>query len=755
MAGYVLKIVIENTHPPVWRRVLIPERITFEELHRVIQIIFGWSDDHLHEFRIPSEYICIDDREDMWSAYHYMEHETLVEQFLLEYNWVRYTYDFGDEWRHRIIYEKTDESYKERHVSLLKVKGDNFLEDSGGVWEAGDDDWNRTAFDRDKVENQLKELRFPVHDELEEAAMRELPKLDIEEMAEKFLVKLYESFKTRLRNSSRMMKPSQMAVKIDRWKQFLADSSQQDKKETEKDSEYSQMVLPFLREEDLEEPDYILEIVPGEKTCTELLNDLSLKETEDYCKYLQILVSDTWTKQQMADVIAQEFHHHPEYILYILEEREYKALIKLIESPYGRLEIPRENDMLIRAFGIGLADIVIEKKKGKTRAKLSFAKDSQSILKSLNTDIRKRTYRELERFSKKLENIILVYGVIDFDTLYVIFEKIYRDTMSREDLCRYVYWFARFNNLVQTGFSPDGKRYAASVQLDMGAVLEKMHNYAEDLDYVLFSAKELRKMSEAINDRNEWIDILFTTLHYMLRFSQDEAAGALEAIYTDIMEGSSLPAILRKVHAVLPREDSLMAVCELWEVTAGLMQDLELPMLKGRTRNQYAKEKHISPWETGMVDEEEEHDNSKGQHMYEFPAEIQEAMYSACEFAAGQAIDMLWLYKEKEKIQSEEYICLLAKACTITCQYDRTEKLIQVLKRSSARGKDAAKILEEMLEQGMDVMDDWEEEPWDFTDSNPWSVSQTYVRETPKIGRNDPCPCGSGKKYKRCCGKNV
>ena len=27
-------------------------------------------------------------------------------------------------------------------------------------------------------------------------------------------------------------------------------------------------------------------------------------------------------------------------------------------------------------------------------------------------------------------------------------------------------------------------------------------------------------------------------------------------------------------------------------------------------------------------------------------------------------------------------------------------------------------------------------------------------RETPKIGRNDLCPCGSGKKYKNCCGKN-
>ena len=27
-------------------------------------------------------------------------------------------------------------------------------------------------------------------------------------------------------------------------------------------------------------------------------------------------------------------------------------------------------------------------------------------------------------------------------------------------------------------------------------------------------------------------------------------------------------------------------------------------------------------------------------------------------------------------------------------------------------------------------------------------------REMPKVGRNDPCPCGSGKKYKQCCGKN-
>ena len=34
-------------------------------------------------------------------------------------------------------------------------------------------------------------------------------------------------------------------------------------------------------------------------------------------------------------------------------------------------------------------------------------------------------------------------------------------------------------------------------------------------------------------------------------------------------------------------------------------------------------------------------------------------------------------------------------------------------------------------------------------------MNKTIVNEGPKVGRNDPCPCGSGKKYKNCCGKNA
>jgi len=38
--------------------------------------------------------------------------------------------------------------------------------------------------------------------------------------------------------------------------------------------------------------------------------------------------------------------------------------------------------------------------------------------------------------------------------------------------------------------------------------------------------------------------------------------------------------------------------------------------------------------------------------------------------------------------------------------------------------------------------------------TNTPETSGTVVRKTKKIGRNDPCPCGSGKKYKKCCGRN-
>ena len=46
---------------------------------------------------------------------------------------------------------------------------------------------------------------------------------------------------------------------------------------------------------------------------------------------------------------------------------------------------------------------------------------------------------------------------------------------------------------------------------------------------------------------------------------------------------------------------------------------------------------------------------------------------------------------------------------------------------------------------------DEDEDYYDEDDREDY-VQHTYRREDPKVGPNDPCPCGSGKKYKKCCG---
>jgi preprotein translocase subunit SecA len=56
-----------------------------------------------------------------------------------------------------------------------------------------------------------------------------------------------------------------------------------------------------------------------------------------------------------------------------------------------------------------------------------------------------------------------------------------------------------------------------------------------------------------------------------------------------------------------------------------------------------------------------------------------------------------------------------------------------------------------------EVTDDFEyDDPTGEQDNAPEPEQRSIepiVNDQPKVGRNDPCPCGSGKKYKKCCGQ--
>ncbi len=54
-----------------------------------------------------------------------------------------------------------------------------------------------------------------------------------------------------------------------------------------------------------------------------------------------------------------------------------------------------------------------------------------------------------------------------------------------------------------------------------------------------------------------------------------------------------------------------------------------------------------------------------------------------------------------------------------------------------------------MLEQTQRAL---AERAYQAPDQEPITPPVPIVEHAPKVGRNDPCPCGSGKKYKKCCG---
>jgi Plasmid pRiA4b ORF-3-like protein len=49
---YQLRIVLRGISPLIWRRVLVPDDTTLAQLHEIIQILFDWRDEHLHDFHI-------------------------------------------------------------------------------------------------------------------------------------------------------------------------------------------------------------------------------------------------------------------------------------------------------------------------------------------------------------------------------------------------------------------------------------------------------------------------------------------------------------------------------------------------------------------------------------------------------------------------------------------------------------------------------------------------------------------------------
>ena len=89
----------------------------------------------------------------------------------------------------------------------------------------------------------------------------------------------------------------------------------------------------------------------------------------------------------------------------------------------------------------------------------------------------------------------------------------------------------------------------------------------------------------------------------------------------------------------------------------------------------------------------------------------------------------------------------------------RMPQLLAAAKNPSVQKK-VREIEERMKTDGVDTKDEkavqtWIEAHKEELNPKPAAKIETFRRQTPKLGRNDPCHCGSGKKFKKCHSEEI
>lgn len=134
MAILQMKISLKGVSPPVWRRILVEDTISFDKLNNIIQAAMGWGGYHLYLFDIGGLEIGIPDEE--FNADMTDSRRVHISKYLnAENRKIEYVYDFGDNWEHTIIVEKILEKYPKMKYPVC-IKGKNACppDDCGGPW---------------------------------------------------------------------------------------------------------------------------------------------------------------------------------------------------------------------------------------------------------------------------------------------------------------------------------------------------------------------------------------------------------------------------------------------------------------------------------------------------------------------------------------------------------------------------------------------------------------------------------------------
>ena len=180
---YQIKITLKHTEPPVWRRFQVRGDVSFYKLHRVLQIVMGWDDYHLHQFVLGKKAVIAQPDQEFPAEFEVInERKVILQDIVTEpKKKLIYEYDLGDGWEHELLFEKIQPADpQQRYPVCLEGAMACPPEDSGSPWgyyeklkimkdpthpehaeivEWMGGDFDPTAFDLAAINTELKRIK--------------------------------------------------------------------------------------------------------------------------------------------------------------------------------------------------------------------------------------------------------------------------------------------------------------------------------------------------------------------------------------------------------------------------------------------------------------------------------------------------------------------------------------------------------------------------------------------------------------------
>ena len=838
MAGWIIKATLENTHPPVWRRIVIPQNAHFGDLHEVLQVAFGWCDYHMHEFESPGRDLVMGPDDEEW-GFEDAEDETAYEvgDILQVYRWVRYTYDFGDDWQHKIVLEKEDPSYDKDYATILKAKGDGFEEDSGGVWAYEDmsediydeDDYvpSRVPFDLEsanaRLEKGLKKMlkqswmddddREDDEEQVDDEKWKNDNKewldddadwlddenreeeLDADEDAE-------AAFDI---NKARYMEDMETLEELLASDDFpekttIITSGETDYPAENNNSDPNQQILPFLTREEVQRANrkkrlgkQTLELAISKDKMETFAGSLYKAVLEKFHKVLDLSAAKNAPSEELGASYVAFLKKNPRYIISWFTEEEWEVIETLLQEKVPTDDPDILGDVLKGLVHLGVAGLKVQRLRGYPYITIMISEEAVVLLRNLKPKETRKLLAERNRLEGFIRSHLDVYGLVEMDELFSMYVSGKKRKGEGEELQK---WFA-WQTLRSRGWTgitdrKSNARYLCMPWLEEGRCLHMRKMLPNDFRYKSFSEEDLAYDTHFFLAKNTAWGTICSALSEMV-VDDDLCEQIASSVCYRLYQGETADVLKKQVTELIKAETAEERFA-LWDCVVNLWMNAPQTALKGYSRAEYRKMTGSYPAWLPFSQEPLKTRGGSKTHLIEMPFWVQDTLYRALretnETPTDQEVDTIlntfpknkevliwkgeWLLKKKEYEKAEELYLQLAENGSFPKEemdslvaLAKMQALVVRLNAAShvdmARAEEAylgshpftdaeknfvlSNLSEEMRVLFEVAMDQYTET------ASPIISLVPRKREGKKVGRNDPCPCGSGKKYKNCCGR--